>query len=302
MHRIAASTQPSLSIGLAVYNGEQFLARALDSLLAQSFEDFELIVSDDASTDKSGELCQAYAARDHRIRYIRQHSNLGMYRNFDFLIREARAQYFMLAAQDDEWDPDWCSVLIQNMREGTTISFGHVRLVGPRNTRLQEYHFMKYSERQVRRTFQLLFQDLPWSIGSSPMYGICRRSDILSVSYGQLETLSRDSTDSLWVFAVGQMGHIATDDRVYHYKHAGYPKGRRPALTRLLLEQLLVTHQIRMLFCFVPLVAKPSLRPLVAMLIPVRYLVRLCVSNTKLVKKVTLRLLARRSVISGYSR
>ena len=58
---------PALSIGMAVYNGQRFVARALDSLLAQSFRNYELIISDDASTDRSNEICQSYAARDARI-------------------------------------------------------------------------------------------------------------------------------------------------------------------------------------------------------------------------------------------
>src|SRR5205807_1848602 len=65
-----------VSIGLIVYNGEEFLERALDSYLAQTYADFELVISDNASTDRSGEIGRAYAAKDHRIRYSRNEKNL----------------------------------------------------------------------------------------------------------------------------------------------------------------------------------------------------------------------------------
>ncbi|HYL35385.1 MAG TPA: glycosyltransferase family 2 protein [Bryobacteraceae bacterium] len=279
-------SSPALSIALAVYNGERFVARALDSLLAQSFRNFELIISDDASTDRSGEICQSYASRDARIRYIRQPSNLGMYRNFDFLVHESRGPFYMWAAQDDEWDRDWCRVLMENMTEDAIISFGHLKLIGPANEILQLYRRPVYSKNEGWRTFQLFFQDLPWSIGSSPIYGICRRQRILDCPISEIEKLSRDSTDSLWVFMIGQRGHILTDDQVYHYKHAGYPKGHRPHILQRIREQVLVLHQVRMLTCFPLLVRRWWLRPVFAFLTPVRYLVRVCVSNIGWIRKV----------------
>jgi glycosyltransferase involved in cell wall biosynthesis len=284
---------PRLSIGLTVFNGERFVARAIESLQKQTWRDFELLIADDASTDRSGEICRAYAARDPRLRYLRHPRNIGMYANFDFVVRESRGEFFMWAAQDDEWDSKWCEVLLGNMAAGAIISFGHVKLVGPAGRVLQTYHFTRYSRNPVWRTVQLFFQDMPWSIGSSPIYGICRRSQILKVPISDIEKLSRDSTDSLWVFAVGQRGYIVTDDRVYHHKHAGYPKGPRPGLAKLVREQVLVLHQVRMLTCFPRLVARPWLRPIFALLVPARYLLRLGVSNAMLIRKLAARFLAK---------
>ena len=69
---------PRLTIGLPVYNGQDFLPQALDALLGQSFRDFELIISDNASTDGTEEVCRRYAAQDDRIRYHRQPRNVGI--------------------------------------------------------------------------------------------------------------------------------------------------------------------------------------------------------------------------------
>ena len=67
----SANASPRLSIGLPVYNGERFLAQALECLLAQTFRDFELVISDNASTDRTSEICYAYVQRDPRVRYVR---------------------------------------------------------------------------------------------------------------------------------------------------------------------------------------------------------------------------------------
>jgi glycosyltransferase involved in cell wall biosynthesis len=95
------SSVPRLSVGLPVYNGERFLSEALDSLLGQSYKDFELIVSDNASTDATAAICRRYAELDPRIRYIRQSRNIGLIANHDFVMEEARGELFKCAACDD---------------------------------------------------------------------------------------------------------------------------------------------------------------------------------------------------------
>ncbi len=92
---------PRLSIGLPVYNGERHISEALDALLGQTYEDFELIVSDNASTDGTSEICLRYARQDHRIRYIRQARNIGLVPNHIFVLQQARGELFKSAAHDD---------------------------------------------------------------------------------------------------------------------------------------------------------------------------------------------------------
>lgn len=96
---------PLVSIGLPVYNGARFLSQALDSLLGQTLPDLELIISDNASTDHTADICLAYAARDARIRYIRQKSNIGATRNWNFVAQKARGAYFKWASANDFCDP-----------------------------------------------------------------------------------------------------------------------------------------------------------------------------------------------------
>ena len=102
-----ASLRPRVSIGLPVYNGERFLEESIDSLLAQTFKDFELIISDNASTDSTEAICRSYAARDKRIRYFRNSENLGAARNFNLVFELAKGEYFKWASHDDLCHPDF---------------------------------------------------------------------------------------------------------------------------------------------------------------------------------------------------
>lgn len=92
---------PRLSVGMPVFNGGSTIAAAIESLLNQSFTDFELLISDNASDDATQEICQRYAAEDARIRYVRQAENLGAWGNFLFVYEQSKTEYFMWAAADD---------------------------------------------------------------------------------------------------------------------------------------------------------------------------------------------------------
>jgi glycosyltransferase involved in cell wall biosynthesis len=95
-----------VSVGLPVYNGELFLEACLDSLLSQTYSDFELIISDNASTDGTEAICQAYAAKDQRIRYARNATNVGVGPNFNRAFRLSTGDYFKWASADDFCKPD----------------------------------------------------------------------------------------------------------------------------------------------------------------------------------------------------
>src|SRR5260370_23324994 len=96
---------PRVSVGLPVFNGERYLARALGCLLAQDYQDFELIVSDNASTDATESICREYAARDPRLRYHRNETNIGASPNYNRVFGLARGEFFKWASHDDECHP-----------------------------------------------------------------------------------------------------------------------------------------------------------------------------------------------------
>lgn len=104
---------PRVSIGMPVYNGENYVSKALDSLLSQTFEDFELIISDNCSVDKTQEICQAYAVKDSRIRYYRNQENIGAAKNFNRVFELSNGQYFKWAAHDDVCAPEYFEKCVQ---------------------------------------------------------------------------------------------------------------------------------------------------------------------------------------------
>src|SRR5215467_16020251 len=104
---------PLLSIGLFVYNGERYLEQTVESILNQTFTDFELIISDNASTDRTYEISQAYARRDPRIRYYRSEKNMGAGWNVRRVYELGTGKYFKQAAADDLLEPDFLRLCVE---------------------------------------------------------------------------------------------------------------------------------------------------------------------------------------------
>ena len=119
------SAIPELSIGLPVYNGESFLAESLDALLGQTYEDFELIISDNASTDGTPDICHRYEKKDSRIRYIRQPRNIGAAPNHNFLVQQARGELFKWASADDLYARDLIRSCVYALDEYPKVVLAH---------------------------------------------------------------------------------------------------------------------------------------------------------------------------------
>lgn len=96
---------PLVTIGVPVYNGERFLAQCLDSLLAQSYRNFILLISDNASTDGTAAICERYVQADARVRYHRNETNIGLYGNFRLILRAVGTRYVKMSSADDYWAP-----------------------------------------------------------------------------------------------------------------------------------------------------------------------------------------------------
>ncbi len=138
-----AEHSPLVSIGLPVFNGENFLAQALDAILAQTFTDFELIISDNASTDTTADICQAYAAKDSRIRYSRSDVNRGASWNFNNVFRLSRGKYFAWAAHDDLHHPSYFEkcVAVLERSPSVVLCFARTTFVDENNKELREYKY-----------------------------------------------------------------------------------------------------------------------------------------------------------------
>ncbi len=113
----ASEKLPYISIGLPVRDGENYLPGTLDSILSQTFDDFELIISDNASTDRTEEICRELAAKDSRIRYYRNPQNIGAAPNYNRTFELARGRYFKWAAHDDLLAPDYLAKCIEALEQ-----------------------------------------------------------------------------------------------------------------------------------------------------------------------------------------
>jgi len=116
---------PLVSIGLPVYNGENYLRQTLDSLLGQTYTQLELVISDNASSDNTAAICREYAAADTRIRYFRHEQNGGGNWNFNFVARQATGKYFKWASHDDLCHPTLIERLVQVLERDPEVVWCH---------------------------------------------------------------------------------------------------------------------------------------------------------------------------------
>lgn len=166
---------PKVSIGLPVFNGENYLAAAINSILQQDFEDFELIVSDNASTDATEAICRDYTTRDKRIKYSRNATNIGASGNYNRVFELARGDFFKWASHDDECHPSLvrrCLEVFDAAPTSTVLVFtkaeiidesGQVRLLSPDN-------ISSASPRPVKRLARVLWS----SAYAHSLWGVIR--------------------------------------------------------------------------------------------------------------------------------
>jgi glycosyltransferase involved in cell wall biosynthesis len=135
------SSTPLVSVGLFVYNGERFIEETLDSILGQTFADFELIISDNASTDRTGEIAETYAARDKRIRYYRSEKNMGAGWNVRRVYELATGKYFKQAAADDLLEPDFLRLCVEALESDPScvVAYPKTKVVDENGNFIENY-------------------------------------------------------------------------------------------------------------------------------------------------------------------
>lgn len=175
---MSGSRPPRLTIGLPVYNGEAYLEQALDCILGQTYRDFVLILSDNASTDRTRAICEAAQARDSRVRYVRQERNLGASANFNFVFRASETELFKWAAHDDLMHPDFLRRVVELLdaspRAAVANSWcdridGASRVIG--NFDNQRTLLDPRPSRRLAAMFRLGYPSAIW--------GVMRRADLL---------------------------------------------------------------------------------------------------------------------------
>jgi glycosyltransferase involved in cell wall biosynthesis len=178
-HAVSASGNrarptPTLGIGLPVYNGERYLRQALDSLLEQSFTDYELVILDNASTDGTAAIALEYAARDVRIRYHRNAENIGAARNFNLAFELTSGRYFKWAADDDLIGPGFLERCVAAL-EGeprSVLAYAKARIIDERGEPVVDYDpgFATDAQRVSARFASMLTEHKCFQI-----FGVIRR-------------------------------------------------------------------------------------------------------------------------------
>lgn len=158
-----ASKAPRVSIGMPVYNGERFVRQAIESLLEQTFRDFELIVSDNGSTDATSEICATYAAADPRVRYIRHEKNRGALFNWNHVVEQARGEYFKWASANDTSAPQLVERCVKclDAEPDVVIAYGRTEYIDDDGASLGEYrHDVQVLDRRPSVRFERLCREL----------------------------------------------------------------------------------------------------------------------------------------------
>lgn len=177
MTRQRQDRSPKISVGLPVFNGEGFLDEAISSLVSQTHEDLEIVISDNASTDRTEEICRKWAASDDRIRYYRSDKNRGAAWNFNKVFEESRGAYFNWAAHDDKLMPEFlaeCSDILDKHPD-VVLSYTRVLQIDENGDFLDPWSVYSdvSSDDQVDRLRAAL-----WDWMCLPIFGLIR-SDVL---------------------------------------------------------------------------------------------------------------------------
>jgi glycosyltransferase involved in cell wall biosynthesis len=148
------SGRPLLTIGVPVFNAERHLRGALDSIQAQTFQEFEVVISDNASTDGTEEIARSYVRLDPRFRYRRNRSNLGAARNYNLLFQESSTRYFKWMPHDDVMAPTYLSRCADALdrRPSAVLATSQVRLIDEDGTPADfRRRFREYASRRGLR-------------------------------------------------------------------------------------------------------------------------------------------------------
>jgi glycosyltransferase involved in cell wall biosynthesis len=181
---------PKVSIALPVYNGEPFLGKTLDAILAQTFADFELLICDNASTDATEKICRQYAARDERISYYRNQRNIGAAGNFNQVFQLSSGEYFKWVAHDDLHAADYLAQCIEVLDSDRSVVLCHslVQIIDQEGKAIADYTIKLNTDADnpVTRFGSLLSHHLCY-----PIFGLIRANVLektsLMGSYGHAD-------------------------------------------------------------------------------------------------------------------
>jgi glycosyltransferase involved in cell wall biosynthesis len=216
-----------VSVCVPTYNRAAILTQTLDTLLAQDYPNFELVVADNASTDETEAVCRGYAARDPRIRYHRNETNLGLIGNFNRVIELARGEYMVIAGDDDLYESHFLSRLVPvlDAEPQVVLSASGTDWIDPQGRPLVR-SVDTYHADPARTPLEEAKRAL-WDARGTMMMGVYR-TEVLrrSLRFQQTYKSSVDYCDSILVFELSMHGAIRWTPEILIHKRLGGISGQ----------------------------------------------------------------------------
>ena len=168
-----------ISVGLPVFNGQKYLKEAIDSILAQTYPDFELIICDNASTDETEKICRSYAATDTRIRYFRNPQNLGAAYNYNRVFELSTGKFFKWAAADDIIAPDFllACLFVMEHNEDVVLCYPNTVMINENSEKIEDYSdLLDIQSAEVHERYMLFHARLRKRDKCNAIFGLMRSS------------------------------------------------------------------------------------------------------------------------------
>jgi len=204
---------PLVSIGMPLYNEERYLRQALDSLISQDYTNFELIISDNASVDGTSDICQEYVAKDQRVHYYRNETNIGSAVNFKRVFELANGDYFVWAAGHDLWHPTFLSRCLEILSQDESILLCYPQAFWI-DTDGQQLGLIPGSIETRGLDRLSRFQVVLWGMGYCyPVYGVIKSQVLKQVNLG----VKVIAADNLLLAELSLLGSFANIDEPLLY-------------------------------------------------------------------------------------
>ena len=238
---------PLVTLAVPVYNGSSLLPAALAGLRGQNYRNLEILISDNASTDRTGDICREAAASDARIRYIRQPANIGAAANFDFLAREAHGEFFAWNAHDDVRPPRFVEACVAELqrRPEAVLCNGKVEFVDGTGRPLRRFWDPSIETRQTtaaERVSVLLDRTL-WV----DVYGLMRR-DALLRALPYEPTWGADVLLTMRLLMLGEFARVPEKTLVYEVEQKPIAFCMEEVTAKAYADPLPYTGMLRDLF------------------------------------------------------
>ena len=256
--------KPIVSVGLPVFNGEKYIRKTIEAVLSQTLTDFELIISDNASTDSTQEICEEFRTKDKRIRYIRQKTNMGAWWNFNFVLNEAKCEYFLWTAADDHMSNNYLESNVEIIKK-TKNCVGSVGKTNYFGTAIEELKpssndsLVNKTNKKIRQWLASFFIDsfqgthnekirmaLKWTGAGLFIYGIFK-TDVFQKSMPKEKIFA---LESIFLLNIIKYGDIILNNDTYIEKFVG--KGGTSASGMFHLLKIYETNFFTRLFPLLP--------------------------------------------------